>query len=365
MTWNHEKIEILQRLREKFLNPSSIQGSYWDSNLTLEAYDEFFGKRNRWKIDFVLSDIFGRNSFMLDLFKTQKKIRILDWGCGSGAFADVFLSQLFERNAIMQAPTQVELLFFDHSELAMKYCKNKAIKNWGQKVKVHLSEIHAEGFFLKENFNILLLSHVINESLTAIDLKNIFELAEKSDFVLWVESGRKEESDQLIRARNDFLQKHEGFAVLGPCLHGRQCRIADKPSQWCHFNFRPPSESAQDGDWVKIQKILGVDSRFLSVSFCAMIRKTHRVDSGLRVSHQGEKEKFRVLGSMQELKGRFQLMSCFENGELEVKNLPQKNSSLWYKDTQRLHKKNRQILLGQSEILDDKLISGEWIGYEK
>jgi ribosomal protein RSM22 (predicted rRNA methylase) len=350
------RIETLKALRQNFLNPQGIQGNYWDSVSTLKVYDEFFGRRNENKISFILADVFKRNPQLVERLRGSKKIHIGDWGCGPGTFARTFASTVAKSLA---NDLNFHFYLHDHSELAIEYAQ-KTIRSTFENQKIEFSSFSKwEKSTQSDELKVFLMSHVLNEKVTENHLLEILKLAQGADLVVMVESGRQTDSNNLVHFRNRFLNQNQEFQVLGPCPHSLKCKIADSgESNWCHFNFRPPAQDSQDGEWVKAHKAMGVDFRFLSASFIFLTRANTALT---KQTVSVEKNHFRVLGTPRDLKGRIEVVACFDTGEIDKKNISKKLNPMWYKETSKKIDQNREILLGSASQNKSDLERGEWI----
>jgi len=94
MTWAEIDWAALERLRGLFLSGEAAQGAYWQSATDLASYDLTYGERIGWKWDAVLRELDQRGWQPPDAARSgiasgaapvrNKKLAVLDWGCGSG-----------------------------------------------------------------------------------------------------------------------------------------------------------------------------------------------------------------------------------------------------------------------------------------
>jgi ribosomal protein RSM22 (predicted rRNA methylase) len=345
------KVKI-KELRKKFLAPELIKGPYWESTQDLLSYDKFFGRRNGWKIERTLKDLFRRHPNILNLVQVNGSIKFLDWGCGPGTFSRAFYEFLKQGNLATFART--EWLFWDHSRLASDYGVEKLKELVGREITGPVRPILSEKDLTQENdISFLLISHVINENFSSEMKSGLESLIKKAKVTIWIESGRSHESNQLIDFRNKFLLDNNGFQILAPCPHSKSCPLNQNKEDWCHFGFRPPSESSQDGEWVKLQRELGVDSRYLSLSYIVL--------SSIAPKEERSPAFVRHIGKAKESKKGIELLLCSSEGHCTWKFLPKNPQTLWYKETQKKLNNQRDFLEGLVSLKGEKILSGEWI----
>lgn len=233
---------IQKELRDTFLSfPKRSELDYWKSAEYLRQYDLTFGKRIHWKWEAILQELFALG------FEISKTTTVLDWGCGSGIAIETLLSRF--------SPKLFSKLFvFDRSQAALNY----AI----QKLKSDAAPIET---WNGEPYNLLLLSHVLNE---ASDLESIADLIRSADHVIWLEPGTPFSSEKLIQIRETFRDQ---FQVLAPCPHQNSCGLTHRPSRhWCHFYLPPSAEVFHSSFWKTWSEKMQIDLRSLTVSYLVL-----------------------------------------------------------------------------------------------
>ena len=77
-------------MRRRFLSedPTGVR-DYWDSPVTVAAYDRSFAQRIGWKWTAVMEELSARGWTL-----PQNISRIVDWGCGSGIASRIFLENI-------------------------------------------------------------------------------------------------------------------------------------------------------------------------------------------------------------------------------------------------------------------------------
>ncbi len=246
MDWNEVNWEILERLRDRFLEDGGAGDDYWRTRQELEHYDLAFAPRIGWKWDAVLGELRGLG------WSPPEGATLWDWGCGT-AIASRHLLALWEPGRWR------ELWLTDRSALAREYAATRARELGIATRTPALAEPPPEPY-------VLLLSHVMGE-LREIPMKAI----ERAQTVIWVEPGTPPLSRALVELR-ERLRGH--FEVLAPCPHQAACGLAPgrRPRDWCHFFAPVPAVVFQSAHWEQFSRRLGIDRRSLPVSYLALRR---------------------------------------------------------------------------------------------
>jgi hypothetical protein len=273
--------KALERLRSAFLDGTAGARDYWRSDRDLESYDQTFGRRIRWKWDYVLKELQRRG------WKPPQG-EAVDWGCGSGIAARAFLEHF-------GAEPPSRLVLWDRSPVAMRFAARKThevfptINLWLDRPADH-------------DFGTLLISHVLTE-LSDEQVQKLLGLAVHATSVIWVEPGTYAVSRRLIAAREHLRGT---FQVVSPCTHQAGCGMLtpDNERHWCHHFAPPPPEVFMDGNWARFARLAGVDLRSLPVSFLVLDKRPQQIQSDVA----------RVIGRPRVYKAHALVLGCDVRG---------------------------------------------------
>jgi ribosomal protein RSM22 (predicted rRNA methylase) len=281
--WRPAEVEILARLRARFLDGEAGQDDYWKSEEELRLYDMTFAERIGWKIDAALRALqaLGWRPFGQHL---------IDWGCGSGIGARKLLSAFdaFQSVAVV-----------DRSAAAVAFAE-KRLRESHPTVPVVEARLDEKA--------LLFISHVANE-LSEQAREELAGKIARAGEVLWVDAGTHSASRILIEVRERLLAMSDPPAVLGPCTHRKGCGMLaeENDRHWCHFFAQVPSAVFQDARWAEWSRELGIDLRVLPFSWMAYTRRGATETGGT----------FRVIGVPREAKGYCKVFACAEAGVTE------------------------------------------------
>lgn len=319
--WSAADLAILRKLRERFLAGTAGAADYWRSTEELALYDATFAERIGWKWDAVLRELALRGW-------QPRSRRVLDWGCGSGVAG---------RRVLANWPTLASYCTHDRSAQAMRFAT--------EKVRAVFPQIEISSGREVGDDTLLLLSHVISE-LSARQLDELLEIAQRAGEIIWVEAGTHADSRRLIEVR-ERLTEISPLAVVAPCTHHAACGLlsAKNERHWCHHFARVPSEVFQDARWVEFGREMGIDLRSLPYSFLVLDRDAAPTPADFS----------RVIGEAREFKGYAKVLSCHVNGVADL--------MLQKRDDPALHK---AVLRGdEAPLFRWQLEAGKIIGGEK
>jgi hypothetical protein len=316
MIWTELDWPALDRLRQGFLQGTSLSTPYWESETALASYDLTYGERIGWKWDHVLRELRLRGW-------SPKSRTIFDWGCGSGIAARRVISffGLDQFDA---------LRVWDHSPLAADFAARAATQAFP-----HLPVSQVTPGFLQsdEPLGLLLISHVLNE-LPPEALAGLRQVIARAEAVLWVESGTHAVSRQLGGLRDALTQPESSgtppaFHVVAPCTHQRACPMFAEGNErhWCHFFAPPPSEIFANPDWVKFGQRAGIDLRSLAYSFVALERAAQSASAG-------DTGLSRIIGRPEHFKPYARFLNCDATGLAEL-TLPKRANPALFKELDR------------------------------
>jgi hypothetical protein len=270
----------LRELRKFFLSAQPNRASYWDSEKTLELYDQTLAIRIGWRWDAVLAQL-----RMLSWQPPEKVL--LDWGCGSGIGA---------RKSLSAFPHFERVHLTDLSPQAERYAA-KTVQTDFPSVSVRTGVPGEEPFCL-------VLSHVLGE-LDADSEEMLGSIVARASTLIWVEAGSSLLSKKLGRWRERL-----DWPVIAPCTHRQPCRMLAPENQvhWCHFFTRPPAETFMDANWAEFAKQLEIDHRTVAYSYLVLDRSASDQLTGLA----------RPIGSTRVYKALAKLQLCDANGLHDV-----------------------------------------------
>ena len=290
----------LRNLRSHFLSETlSVGTDYWDSSELLELYHQTFAQRIGWKWDAVLNENRVKNL----VFK-QKKVTLLDYGCGTGMAAEKMIN-------FLGSECLLKVQLWDRSQRAREFAQVQL----GKKFPALCIESSNQLGDPREPL-IVCLSHVLNE-ISKAKLGEVIDLISQANFVFWVEPGTSDVSNQLIWLRKKMLQE---MTVVSPCPHQGDCGMASLSNQnhWCHFFASPPTDVFHSSFWRQFSRELSIDLRSLPTSYLVLEKGRLPVES----SHS------RVIGRPRIYKGYGKFLLCNDKGVGEVRFLEKKQKEL-------------------------------------
>lgn len=229
----------LQKLRQSYLTAKGFLPDYWADEELLEAYDETLAQRIRWKWRAVWDA----------LPETELPRTLVDLGCGTGAASREVLS--------LSADKFDKVILLDRSTRAVNFA--------AAKIRSEFPELKVETKIPQGETYVLLVSHVFSE-LPEEGLKAFGPLLLNAEALLWVESGRHQESRRLSRLREDLRATHH---FLAPCPQQGLCGMLKEGQEenWCHFRAPVPRDVHHSAFWREVSKQLGIDLRSLPVAY--------------------------------------------------------------------------------------------------
>jgi hypothetical protein len=278
----------LRELRKFFLSAQPNRATYWDSEQTLQLYDQTLGVRIGWRWDAVISQLRSQS------WRPPERL-LLDWGCGSGVGA---------RKTLHAFPHFERVHLSDLSPHAERYA-TKAIQAEFPSVSIRTGIPSDEPFCL-------VLSHVLGE-LDPESEEVLGSVVARASSLIWVEAGSSLLSTKLVSWRERL-----DWPVIAPCTHRQPCGMLapENKVHWCHFFTRPPAETFMDPDWAEFAKQLEIDHRTVAFSYLVLDRSATGQPGGIA----------RPIGSTRVYKALAKLQLCDANGlhdvELMKRNFP-------------------------------------------
>jgi hypothetical protein len=280
--------QLLQVMRQGFLESEGHLPNYWHDERWLSAYEQTLAQRIRWKWLAVLGFLTEQKLGLPD------QLSVLDWGCGTGIASRSLLELLPDR--------WHSILLYDRSPEAQKFAAKRIQQDFPQqKVEMLKHPRPPDQPFL------LLISHVLSE-LDEKTLQSLRSLAQSAAAVLWVEPGRKLESRQLSQLHDDLLSTHR---ILGPCRHQSSCGLLKEglENDWCHFFAPIPTAVHHSAFWREFSKRMKIDLRSLPVAWLAAVKQDRLIEASAVANEQAL-----ILSRPRSFKGYCRWMACTETG---------------------------------------------------
>ncbi len=275
----------IQKLRQSYLNARAFLPDYWEDDELLLAYDETLAERIRWKLRAVIA--------VLPTPQSELPTTLIDWGCGTGGAS---------REMLACFPDHFKkIILLDRSPRAVAFASRK--------IKEVYPQLTVEGKMpLGPEPHLLLISHVLSE-LPDEEVKKLRSLVAKAPYLLWVESGRPQESRKLSLLREDLRRSHQ---VLAPCPHQQRCGMLHdgQEENWCHFKAPVPSEAHLSAFWRECSQQLGFDLRSLPVAylFARLGKDLAPIDE----------DRLRILAGSRQFKGYTRFHACHVTGVIQA-----------------------------------------------
>jgi Mitochondrial small ribosomal subunit Rsm22 len=283
--------EKLRELRQFFLSAQPNRSSYWDSEETLELYDQTLAVRIGWRWDAVIGQLHKLH------WQPPEKL-LLDWGCGSG---------IATRKILEAFPHFEGIHLADLSPHAECYAA-KTVQTQFSSVSVRTGIPANEPFCL-------VLSHVLGE----LDPKSeelLASIMARASSLIWVEGGSAVLSKKLVLWRERL-----DWPVVAPCTHRQPCGMlaAENHLHWCHFFTRPPAETFRSADWAEFAKQLEIDHRAMAYSYLVLDRSASDQPPGFS----------RNIGSTRVYKPLAKLQLCEADGLHDVELMKRSFPDVW------------------------------------
>jgi hypothetical protein len=281
----------LRELRQFFLSARPNHSSYWDSEQTVELYDQTLAVRIGWRWDAVISQL-------RSLHWQPREKRLVDWGCGSG---------IASRKVLEAFPNLEHAYLADLSPYAERYAA-KTIQTQFPSVSVGTGIPENEPFCL-------VLSHVLSE-LDERAEELLATIIGRASSLIWVEGGSATLSKKLVLWRERL-----DWPVIAPCTHRQHCGMLapENHLHWCHFFTRPPGETFMSAEWAEFAKRLEIDHRTVAFSYLVLDCASSNQPAGLA----------RSIGSTRVYKASAKLQLCDEHGLRDVELMKRDFPEVW------------------------------------
>jgi ribosomal protein RSM22 (predicted rRNA methylase) len=310
----------LRELRQFFLSAKPNRASYWDSEETVELYDQTLAVRIGWRWDAVISQLHSLR------WQPREKL-FLDWGCGSGIASQ----------KILDAFPNLECAYLTDLSPHAEHYTAKTVRTKFPAVSVRTGIPDSEPFCL-------VLSHVLGE-LDETSEEQLAAIASRASSLIWVEGGSAALSKKL-----GLWRKRLDWPVIAPCTHRQPCGMLapENHLHWCHFFTRPPGETFMSAEWAEFAKQLEIDHRTVAFSYLVLDRAATNQPAGLA----------RSIGSIRVYKASVKLQLCDVSGLQDVELMKRDFPEVW-----RDLKKGRLSALVKVETKGDRI--SQWSTQER
>jgi ribosomal protein RSM22 (predicted rRNA methylase) len=298
---------------------------YLDDPAHAAAYRSYFLPVNLSKIQ-VLLDELPEDSGMEE---PDHSTTVLDLGCGPGTGALALLDWLWQRSP--ERAKSMSVLAADASHVSLRdteklwaaYCREVGISSEDLRCVEGNLEHPLKGELGKQivrhgPYDLIIMANCLNELFPAsVDppaeraavVTQLLPFLASHGTIMIVEPALKQTARALHHLRNHVL-KQGLCTVYSPCLHEGCCPALDHPDDWCHEERPwqiPPAIAAIDRD-------VGFIKDALKFSYVLL-----RTDG--RTIATRNRQTFRVVSELRELKGDTRAWLCNELGRSEVGRL--------------------------------------------
>ena len=296
----------VERLSDLFtLDRAARFGDYARDERMLLAYGLFFFPQTFVRVQLVLGELSGFRGFRLP---SDRPLRILDLGCGSGAATFAALKHF----SALVPELAVEATALDHSLPFLNWTEQlfEANRNLWPRAALRMAEGDLFDFRGEESWDLILVSFALNEAMESRTedeaktwLRRWLDRLAPGGVLLILEPVSQATSERLERLR-DWIAAHKSARILGPCLHHASCPLLNKSELWCHEVrlWRIP-ETLEI-----LNRRLFRSIEDLKFSFLALERSEVP-----EVSATGP-DVFRMIAPMRKLKGKLVTAGCAADG---------------------------------------------------
>jgi len=210
---------------------------------------------------------------------TDRKPRVLDFGCGPGTAA---IATLLHRPVADLCLVDVVDEALDDARF---FCRALGVE------PRTMPEVPPE------KFDLILAANVFSEHLAPLEDR----LADDGHLVV-IEPALKTSTQKLMKWRDDAVAR--GFQVAAPCLGQSKCPMLERDDLWCHQDVSWP----RPGTVAEIDRRLGLNKESLKYSYVVLTRTGGRL-----ADLKGE---VRVVSNLHKEKGKAWAWVCGRRGPL-------------------------------------------------
>ncbi|AFS54048.1 small ribosomal subunit Rsm22 family protein [Leptospirillum ferriphilum] len=223
---------------------------YMDRPETLSSYLSYYHPLTSAKGIQLGEEAFGRaDPFLLNILLSRQTLRMMDWGTGTGGFAEGVLTSLLP---MLPENRRLEIRLLDRSREALTLAEKIVGALLGNRGVVRTEVLHLPRVpRMEEPFDLLLEANVLAEQ---TDEKSGFDVALEAGFdhlsegglLILAEPADRISSRRLLEIRDHLLKTFsDAFQILAPCPNGKNapCPALREERDWCHedrpFSFPP------------------------------------------------------------------------------------------------------------------------------
>ncbi|MEZ4741220.1 MAG: small ribosomal subunit Rsm22 family protein [Bdellovibrionota bacterium] len=213
------------------------------------------------------------------LIKKQKKINIIDLGCGSGALAQSNLWFVLSSGAKAK---NITIKLVDKSNHLLN-AATAGLDEISKDVKISchkgdLTTLHIDKYTNddQDTLTIINLGYIWNElcknkkaSATILRLIEYFNTKQTPCIIIVLEPGSQNQSRDAMGLREHLI--HEGYTTLYPCPHNIACPLLEKSRDWCYrevYWTHPPIQKYID-NLMQIERTILATSSYVFANSAA------------------------------------------------------------------------------------------------
>ena len=309
---------------------ATLSPRYLDDPAHAAAYRSYFLPVNLSKIQVLLDELPKDRGTE----EPEQPMTVLDLGCGPGTGALALIDWLWQRSPERAKSMSVLAADASHTSLSdtgklwEAYCREVGISSEGLRCVEGNLEHPLKGDLGKQivrhgPYDLIILANCLNELFAAsVDppaeraavVAQLLPFLAPHGTIMIVEPALKQIARSLHHVRNHML-KQGLCTVYSPCLHEGGCPALDHPDDWCHEERpwqTPPAIAAIDQDVGFIKDALKFSYVLLRTDGCTIATRNRQT--------------FRVVSELRELKGDTRAWLCNELGRSEVGRLDRAQS---------------------------------------
>ncbi|MFN8672315.1 MAG: small ribosomal subunit Rsm22 family protein [Candidatus Sericytochromatia bacterium] len=203
-----------------------------------------------------------------------------------------------------------ELTLIERNNFFIEFAKNTLIDNFPS-LKANIIKDNIKNINFEKNYDIAIISYVLNELEDNTKLKLINDIWEKTNFLIIIEPGTPRGFESIRKIKNLYKE-----SVLAPCTHNLICPLEE--NDWCHFYKR--IERTKEQKYLKNATESYEDEKFSYL----ILAKNNLLE---------REKRSRIIRHPKIMKGHISLKTCSENGVKEETYSAKNNN---YKEIKKL-----------------------------
>ncbi len=286
-----------------------IEESYLNDSELRQAYLLYYTTTNMLKIIPPLREL-----SLCGFFESNKPIRILDLGSGTGAAIWGLIQYLECERAL---PIDVSITAVDSVAKNLSTIRDfhnrlsKRCRFVNSSLEVQLDNLeHTKLLRSEEQYDLIIMMNTLNELSTESEhgLSDLLKQLLNNDGVsMFIEPASRSQSRRLLAFRDEAVKN--GFTVFAPCTRQANCPALDREGNWCHSEY----------DWERPQWIKLIDefAETLRLSLKSTYITINKNGNTLSQCLQEKESISRVVSERFDEKGRTRAILCSEKGRGE------------------------------------------------